>query len=232
MQPTAVYENLDIPGIKNQVQKDVKPLAGIYFILNLVNGKIYLSSACSGRMSNPPAGHKHLYGFNGNKPVANAVKKYGLHNFAFIVLETLASQGVVTQKDNLILLEMENLYIKQLAPDYNIAPQAGNSFGYKHTEETKLNMKENYSYERRERIGSLNRGKRLSPETVVQMRESALSRKPMSEETRKKKFQRIQLRRITGMFLNQILRNLEMQQVAVLLQLLFSLYLVLQNFVM
>ena len=32
--------------------------------------------------------------------------------------------------------------------------------GYKHTEETKLNMKENYSDERREQIGSLNRGKK------------------------------------------------------------------------
>ena len=124
--------------------------------------------------------NRHLYGFSGNKLVANAVKKYGLHNFAFIVLETLES--VVTQEDNLILLQMENLYIKQLAPDYNIAPQAGNTFGYNHTEETKLNMKKTkkYSDERREQIGSLNRGQNLLPETVELMRESAKNRKPMS----------------------------------------------------
>lgn len=35
-------------------------------------------------------------------------------------------------------------------------------------------------------IGSLNRGKKLSPETIDKMREKALNSPPMSDETKKK----------------------------------------------
>jgi hypothetical protein len=45
-------------------------------------------------------------------------------------------------------------------------------------------MKANYSEERRETIGSLNRGKSLSPETVELIRQAALKRAPMTDETR------------------------------------------------
>ena len=47
-------------------------------------------------------------------------------------------------------------------------------------------MKEIFTDERREQIGSLNRGKSLSSETIEKMREKALNRAPMSEETRLK----------------------------------------------
>ncbi|TPG03834.1 hypothetical protein EAH88_19360, partial [Rhodanobacter glycinis] len=51
---------------------------------------------------------------------------------------------------------------------------------------TKALMKANYSSERREAIGSLNRGKNLSPETIELMRKAALNREEMSAETRAK----------------------------------------------
>jgi hypothetical protein len=41
-------------------------------------------------------------------------------------------------------------------------------------------MKANYSEKRREQIGSLNKGKTLSCETIEAMRESALNRKPLN----------------------------------------------------
>lgn len=47
-------------------------------------------------------------------------------------------------------------------------------------------MKLNYSSERREMIGSLNRGKKLSPETIELLRAAAQARPPMSDETRLK----------------------------------------------
>lgn len=47
-------------------------------------------------------------------------------------------------------------------------------------------MKDIYSDERREAIGKLNRGKKFSPETMEKMREKALNRPPMSEETKLK----------------------------------------------
>lgn len=73
-----------------------------------------------------------------------------------------------------------------LLPIYNIAPQAGNTFGVLHSEETKARMKAQYSDKRREQIGSLNRGKSLAPSTVEKIRQAALNRAPMSDATKAK----------------------------------------------
>jgi group I intron endonuclease len=78
----------------------IKPLAGVYMILNLVTGDIYIGSAITGKM--PNRFHKHLFGFSGNQILAAAVQKYGLSNFAFIVLETLPN--VVSKEENKDLL--------------------------------------------------------------------------------------------------------------------------------
>jgi len=59
-------------------------------------------------------------------------------------------------------------------------------FGQKHDEETLEYMRENYSDARREQIGKLNRGKPLSPETRELLRQAALARPPMSNESRAK----------------------------------------------
>jgi hypothetical protein len=53
--------------------------------------------------------------------------------------------------------------------------EAGNAFGYKHTEDTKQRMKNNYS--------SLNRGKCLSDIVKAQLRDRALNR---TEEVKNK----------------------------------------------
>lgn len=80
LQPKAVFENLHTKGAKTSISQLIKPLAGTYIILNLINGYIYIGSAITGRM--PNRFYKHLYGFSGNKLVVAAVKKYGLQNFA------------------------------------------------------------------------------------------------------------------------------------------------------
>ena len=84
------------------------------------------------------------------------------------------------------MLDLEDKYLKLLLPNYNILTEAGSSFGYKHTEVYRQKMKDIYSEARREKIGCLNRGKTLSPETIEKIREKALNRPPMSDETRKK----------------------------------------------
>jgi len=61
--------------------------------------------------------------------------------------------------------------------------EAGNAFGYKHTEDTKQRMKNNYSEERKEQIGSINRGKCLSDIVKAQLRNRALNR---TEEVKNK----------------------------------------------
>jgi len=45
-----------------------------------------------------------------------------------------------TYKDNPKLIELENNYIKLLKPEYHLAPQARNTLGYKHSENTKKKL--------------------------------------------------------------------------------------------
>ena len=54
-------------------------------------------------------------------------------------------------ENNKNLLDLEDFYIKSLLPNYNILTEASSSFGYKHTEITRINMKYNYSIERRKK---------------------------------------------------------------------------------
>ena len=110
----------------------------------------------------------------GSKIVKLAVNKYKLSNFAFLILELFPE--IVNKENNKKLLDLEDLYLKSLLPNYNILTEAGTSFGYKHTEIDRIKMKTNYSLERRVKIGNLNKGKNLSAETIDKIRQKALSR--------------------------------------------------------
>lgn len=103
-------------------------------------------------------------------------------DFAYIIVENFnLNLKIVTKKDNQALLNIEDKNMAVLLPKYNVAEKAGNPFGVKHTAETRAAMKLNYSKERRETIGALNRGKKLSPATVELIRTAALNRAPMPE---------------------------------------------------
>ena len=64
-------------------------------------------------------------------------------------------------------------YLETLKPEYNIAPLASNSLGWKHSEESLAKMRENYSEERRQQVANINKGKILSQETRELIRKSA-----------------------------------------------------------
>ena len=108
----------------------------------------------------------------------NAVKKNGISNFSFLILELF--NEVVTKENNKMLLDLEDFYLKSLLPNYNILTEAGSNFGYKHTDITRIKMKTSYNQERRELIGSLNKGKNLSENTKESIRQKALNRKEVS----------------------------------------------------
>lgn len=122
--PVAVYENLDKPGANYLVSKAVDNLAGIYVIVNLTWADTYVGSGITGRLYSRY--HKHLLSGAGNKHVWNAVKKYGLGDFAYILVENISD--VVTKKDNRALLNMEDKYMTIFQPKYNVAKRAGNTF--------------------------------------------------------------------------------------------------------
>ena len=101
-----------------------------------------------------------MFNFNGSKIVKAAVRKYKISEFAFIILELFPAR--VTIENNKKLLDLEDLDLKSLLPNYNILTEAGSSFGYKHTEITRIKMKCDYSLERSIWIGNLNKDKKFS----------------------------------------------------------------------
>lgn len=172
LNPVFIYENLKDDMVQKQIAKDTKGLSGIYLILNKISFSYYIGSAATGRLNSRFT--SHLIYFTGSKLVKNAVKKNKLDNFSFIVLELFPE--IINRENNKELMNLEDFYLKSLLPNYNILTEAGYSFGYKHSEVIRLNMKANYSEERRDQIGNLNKGKIFSPETIESMREAALSR--------------------------------------------------------
>ena len=182
LNPVYIFENLDSENIRKQILNDTKGLSGIYMIVNKITKDYYIGSAATNRFY--ARFSNHLIYFRGSKIVKSAVKRYKLNNFAFIILELYPN--IVTKENNKELLDLEDRYLKLLLPNYNILTEAGSSFGYKHTEVDRQKMKDIYTDARREMIGSLNRGKNLSPETIEKMKEKALNRSPMSDETKRK----------------------------------------------
>jgi group I intron endonuclease len=174
-----VYEDLQKDEVKERIRSETRKKAGIYGIFNLVTGDFYIGSAISNRFYS--RFYRHLIKGLGSKPVSNSVKKYGLENFAFVILEYFPVE--VTKKNNQDLMAFETSWIKKCFPSYNILLEAGNSFGYKHTEDSKQKMKDNYSEERKKQIGSINKGKNLSNKVKAQLREKALNR---TEEVKNK----------------------------------------------
>ena len=128
--PIFIYENIDSDNIRKQVLKDTKGLSCIYMIVNKVTKDYYIGPVSTNRIYARFFNHP-IY-FRGAKIVKLAVKKYELHNFAFLVLELYP--GIIDKENNKELLDLEDKYLKLFLPNYNILTEAGSSFGYKHTE--------------------------------------------------------------------------------------------------
>lgn len=102
----------------------------VYLIVNKLNGKIYVGSTrnLKSRASDylNPA-HLSTY----KRPITSAIIKYGLINFAFIVLEQVDT--------SIYHIEVSETYwIKHLKPDYNATKEAARNEGKIHSEEVKL----------------------------------------------------------------------------------------------
>jgi group I intron endonuclease len=172
LNPVYIYENLGEDSTKKNLKIETMGLSGVYLILNKYTLDYYIGSASTGKFYNRFS--NHLFNFNGSKILKHAVKKYKISAFTFIILELFPD--IVTKENNKKLLDLEDFYLKSLLPNYNILTEAGSSFGYKHTEMTRIKMKSNYSIERRLRIGNLNKDKNLSKETIDIFKEKALNR--------------------------------------------------------
>ena len=115
LRPVHVYESLNKKkSTKDKVLKETSNTADI--ILNKINLSSYVGSASTNKFN--ARFRKHLFNFTGSKIVKAAVKKYGIDNFAFMILHVFPK--VVTKENNKEHLDLEGYYLKSLLPDYNI----------------------------------------------------------------------------------------------------------------
>lgn len=102
--------------------------SGIYKITNTVTGDFYIGSSVN--LYNRIKKHRYslIGNYHTNSHLQNSWNKHGTDCFEFSILEYC---------DKELLLEREQSYINTQKPSYNICPIAGNSLGFKHSEESK-----------------------------------------------------------------------------------------------
>ncbi len=171
-----IYKNLHTIETQLKIKDDNKHKAGIYCVFNIINGQFYIGSAITNRINT--RFRNNCIHLTGNKYLKNAINKYGLNNFYFMILEYYP--GIIF-KDNLKkshykLIELETEYIAKYKPEYNILTYGYSSLGYQHNKETILKMNSNYSEERNIRITYLNKNRIYTEEDKLKFRNAILKR--------------------------------------------------------
>jgi group I intron endonuclease len=94
--------------------------SGVYALICKASNKFYVgSSVClANRLLDymQPAYLAQLV----NRPILKALRKYGVNNFIFIVLETCQAS---------VVLEREQYWLDLINPEYNLSPSAGSTLG-------------------------------------------------------------------------------------------------------
>jgi group I intron endonuclease len=126
-----VYENFY--NDRKELYKEFKgnKKSFIYVIVNKLNGKCYVGSTRS--IKNRVVGHSDpaYIATQKGRPISSAILKYGLVNFAFIIIEEVDT--------NLYQIEeRETYWIKHIKPEYNATKDAARNIGGSHSSETKL----------------------------------------------------------------------------------------------
>lgn len=109
---------------------------GIYKIINLTNGMVYVGSAVN--VEKRLLQHRKMLrgGYHHSKRLQSAWIKYGEESFKFQIIYVVS--------DPAILIVKEQEFIDSLkafgAHGYNMRPTAKNQLGMRHTEETKRKM--------------------------------------------------------------------------------------------
>ena len=136
IKPMKVYNNFKEDRLN--IKKEEKEKAGVYCLVNLINGHIYIGSSVNIaiRMGNYLNNSFLINRKNNNMPIIQALLKYGQDNFAVLIVEYVSSSALEQ------LSIRDTHYITKLLPYYNVLKQGYSSLGYRHTEATKQMLSE------------------------------------------------------------------------------------------
>ncbi len=176
--------------------------SGIYKITCLVNGKVYIGSA----VDLEDREFNHFNKKAHNRLLRRAFKFYGKENFKFEILELVENENLLLYHEQYYLdtLLFAQEYIFSGKKDkrfrnlsYNISPTAGSNLNVKRSKES--NKKQSETRKRKFANGEIvswSKGKKgiYSKEVLKQMSDSALKRKPRTEESIKKGLETRRLR--------------------------------------
>ena len=152
-------------------------IIGIYKIVNCVNGKIYIGQSID--IKQRFSSHKsNAFNKDFNYPLYNALRKYGIANFEFIIIEEVISIQNLDEREQ-YWLDHYKAYDRKVG--YNIRIICDSNRGLIHSEETKQLL----SALGKGKI-AWNKGIPHTEETRKQMSESHKG-KIVSDETRHKK---------------------------------------------
>lgn len=133
LKPIKIYNNFKEDRL--QLINDQKDKTGVYCLVNLINGHIYIGSSVNlaVRMKNYLNTTFLKNKKNINMPIILALLKYGQENFAVLIVEYVKVENLAVR---------ETFYITHNLPYYNVLKQGYSTLGYKHTEATKQMLSE------------------------------------------------------------------------------------------
>lgn len=164
--PIKIYPNSDIN--KKEIIEENKDKAGVYQFINLLTGDSYIGSS-----TNLSRRFKQYYNYSfisspnrGKSIIFSSILSYGYSNFSLIILEYCEIKDTI---------DREQFYLDLIKPKMNILQTAGNSLGYKHTQESLEKMSD---IKKSTYLGPGNNfyGKSHTPENIKLLSELAKAR--------------------------------------------------------
>jgi group I intron endonuclease len=154
---------------------------GIYKITNKINNNYYIGSSID--INNRWKNHIKAVKNNSSYPIHRAIRKYGVENFNFEIIE-LCDKNELLHKEQLLLDEHVGKTVCYNASKDVYAPMRGR----KHTSKTKNQIKDkkkNIPESIRFLLGTSWRGKK-QPKSMVEKRAASIRGRKYSEEHKKK----------------------------------------------
>ena len=146
------FENIEES--KLPIYSSLRNKSGAYMFINNITKDLYIGSSMN-LTSRMTSHFYHSKSETKGKTIINrAMNKYKLKNFSLGLLEFCI-------KDPIFCLKIEQKWIDHYKPSYNILKVAGSSFGFSHSIETIIKLKERFKKELHPKYGTTSK-----PETV------------------------------------------------------------------